>query len=271
MGNAILAPSAPAAPALTPSAGGDRPIRLVNERFAVEALTVPPDSFGYLMLAAEVEWRGPLRRDGSVKRRLIAHAKARCVDLAKRADVLEATVFRAVLVAPGEGAGLIKARAGKVHHARYDVVILVRTSNTDAARALREEPEWVGLANAVRRGASYTMEVVARNAVRLGDVDHRRDDVFLFNYFYADDRATLLPVFAYTAGWFQAKTGLPNSTLLEPLEGEATDNGIINHASWPSFRTFLPSLIFRPTFRSFVLANFAANHVAAQPILYRRV
>jgi hypothetical protein len=55
------------------------------------------------------------------------------------------------------------------------------------------------------------------------------------------------------------------------VEGERTDNGIINHASWPSFRAFLPSLILRRSFRTFVLANFAANGVAAQPILYRRV
>lgn len=270
MGNAVLAQRSPAAPAPTPSADADRPIRVVNERLAVAALTVPPDGCGYLMLAAEVDWRGPLRRDDDGKRQLLVHAKARCGDLAKRADVLEATVFRAVLVAPGEGTDLIEARAARVHRARYDVVILVRTSNVDAARTLREAPEWVALANVVRRTARFVMEVVARNAVRLGDVDHQRDDVFLFNYFYADDKAKLLPVFAYTAGWFQAKTGLPNSTLLEPLDGEATDNGIINHASWPSFWTFLPSLIFRPSFRNFVLANFAANHVAAQPILYRR-
>ncbi len=35
-------------------------------------------------------------------------------------------------------------------------------------------------------------------------------------------------------------------------------------------RAFLPGLLFRPTFRSFVLANFKANGVAAQPITYRR-
>ncbi|GAA2417322.1 hypothetical protein GCM10010404_89820 [Nonomuraea africana] len=29
--------------------------------------------------------------------------------------------------------------------------------------------------------------------------------------------------------------------------------------------------LFRPTFRTFVLANFKANGVAAQPIIYRRV
>jgi hypothetical protein len=55
------------------------------------------------------------------------------------------------------------------------------------------------------------------------------------------------------------------------MEGEPADYGLINHASWPTLRTFLPSLMFRPTFRSFVLANFKTNGVAAQPIIYRRV
>lgn len=58
---------------------------------------------------------------------------------------------------------------------------------------------------------------------------------------------------------------------MRPLEGEPADYGLINHASWPALGTFLPSLILRPTFRRFVLANFKANGVAAQPIIYRRV
>jgi hypothetical protein len=246
-------------------------MQLVNDRLAVKARMLPPNHNGYLLLAAEVDWRGPFRRPSPAKRQLLADAKARYVDLAKRPDVLEATLFRAVLVAPGEGSALIKARASKVHHARYDVVILIRTSSIEAAQKLREDPQYAALAAAVRQSASYTVELIARNAVRLGDVDHRPNHVFFFNYFYADDNAELLPVFEYTAGWFQAKTGLSNSTLLQPLEGETSDNGIINHASWPSFGAFLPSLLFRPSFRSFVLANFAANNIAAQPILYRRV
>jgi hypothetical protein len=246
-------------------------MRIVNQRLATKARMLPPNDCGYVLLAAEVDPGARFPRQRPAKRQLLVHAKAWCIDLAKRADVVEATVFRAVLVAPGEGIKLIKARAGKVHHARYDVVILLRTTSVDAARALRNDPDYATLARAVRETAGYTMEVVARNAVWLGDVDHRPDHVFLSNYFYADDDADLIPVFEYTAGWFQAKTGLPDSTLLRPLEGEPTDNGIINHASWPSFPAFLPSLLLRPTFRSFVLANFAANNVAAQPILYRRM
>jgi hypothetical protein len=36
----------------------------------------------------------------------------------------------------------------------------------------------------------------------------------------------------YLAGWYQVETGLDNSTVLAPLEGEATNFIIISHARW---------------------------------------
>jgi hypothetical protein len=95
--------------------------------------------------------------------------------------------------------------------------------------------------------------------------------VFLFNFFYADKNAALIPVWEHTAHWFVENTNLPDSNVLEPPSGESENYGVINHASWPHFRTFLPHFALRPSFRRFVLATFAANGVAAQPILYRRV
>jgi hypothetical protein len=106
---------------------------------------------------------------------------------------------------------------------------------------------------------------------RIADVDHSQPSVFLFNFFYADDAQQLISVWENTAAWFVAKTALPDSTVLEPLPGEPAEYGIVNHASWPHFRTFLPHLILRPSFRRSVLATFGANGIAAQPILYRCV
>ena len=243
-------------------------MELINDHLAVKARMVPPNDNGYILLAAEVEWRGPFLPSRRTKRELLGRLKGRCEELATREDVEEATLFRAVLVAPGEGVQLTRERG--VRRARYDVVVLVRTATVADAESLVSDPIYRGLSETVAEAAKYTHEVVARNAVRLGDVDHRPNHAFLFNYFYADDSETLLPVFEYTAGWFQAKTGLANSTLLRPLDTDAA-YGIINHASWPSMRTFLPHLILRPSFRSFVLANFKANGIAAQPIIYRRV
>ncbi len=244
-------------------------MRIVNDHLAVKATMIPPHANGYVLLAAEVgRWRGPLIRTGAAKRRLLARLATQCAQLTARPDVVEAVTFRGVLIANRSGDDLVTDR--DVHHARYDVVVLIRMTDPQAATAIRQDPAYEKLAHTLRSHARYVHEVVARNAVRLGEVDHAPDHVYLFNFFYADDNEHLVPVFEYTAGWFQAKTALPNSTLLEPLPGESADNGIINHASWPNFRAFLPSLLFRPTFRRFVLANFAANNIAAQPILYRR-
>jgi hypothetical protein len=207
-------------------------MHLANAGIAVKTQTPAPSDSGYLVLAAEVDWRGLVRRDRRHKKQLIALTRDWCTHLAMRPDVVEANVFRAVLVAP-------RARADTVHHARYDVVVLIRTANVAAARRLREDYEYRALANTVRVSAKYIMEVIAHDAIRLGDADQRPDHVFLFNFFHAADNADFIPVFEY--------------------------------ASWPSLLAFLPRLIFRPSFRSFVLANFAASRIAVQPVFYRLV
>jgi hypothetical protein len=238
-------------------------MKLINDHLAVKARALPTTGDGFVVLAGEVgAWRGHFP---SAPTRLAAHLKA----LAAGIEAREVNVFRALFRTPGEGDGLLAARG--IHPARYDVVVLIRTVTVEAALAVRESAAYKELGETLRAAARRTHEVVASNAGRLGDVDHGQDHYFLFNYFYADDRETLLKVWEYTAGWFQVKTALPNSALMQPLEGEPADYGLINHASWPTLRTFLPSLVFRPTFRSFVLANFKANGVAAQPIIYRRV
>ncbi|MFD1936584.1 hypothetical protein ACFSKW_34440 [Nonomuraea mangrovi] len=239
-------------------------MKLINGHVAVKARVLPKTGDGFLMLAGEVgTWRGGYF--ASPPMQTAADLKA----LASGIEACEANVFRAVLRTPGEGDELLAARG--IRPARYDIVVLFRTASVEAAQALRENVTYREIVKAMGAAARRTHEIVAANAGRLGDVDHSQDHCFLFNYFYADDHETLLKVWEYTAGWFQAKTALPNSALMQPLEGESCDYGLVNHASWPGWRTFLPSLMFRPTFRSFVLANFKANGVAAQPIIYRRV
>ncbi|MFI7129200.1 hypothetical protein ACIBQ1_26100 [Nonomuraea sp. NPDC050153] len=239
-------------------------MKLINDHLAVKARVLPPTGDGFLMLAGEVgTWRGGYFASPPIQ--LAGHLKA----LTAGIEACEANVFRAVLRTPGEGDELLAARG--IRPARYDIVVLFRMASVEAALALRESIAYKEIAKAVGTGARRTHEIVAASAGRLGDVDHSRNHCFLFNYFYADDRETLLKVWEYTAGWFQAKTALPDSALMQPVEGEPADYGLVNHASWPSWRTFLPGLIFRPTFRGFVLANFKANGVAAQPIIYRRV
>ena len=244
-------------------------MKLINDQHAIKVQLPEPTTEGFMVLAAEVgRWAGPLPLPSRARRRLLDTAAVLCEKLTLRADVVEAVVFGGALRPPGEGAELLR-HAG-VRPARYDVVVLVRTTAVDAIDDVRADPVFRRLVTQLQ-AARRTHLVAAENAARIADVDHSGDHWFLFNYFRCDDAATVYDVWEYTAGWFQRSTALPDSTLMRPRSGEPADYSVINHASWPTLRTFLPSLLFRPTFRSFVLANFKANGVAAQPIIYRRV
>jgi hypothetical protein len=243
-------------------------MRIVNDQLAVKARLTEPTGAGFLVLAAEIgRWAGPLALPSRARRRLFARVAGLCERLAERDDVTEAVAFRAALRPPGEGSQILR-RAG-VRPARYDLVVLVRTTTVDAIDAVRADAAYRAMTAAVEDAARHTYLAAAGNAARIAEVDHGHDRWFLFNYFFCEDAETVYDVWEYTAGWFQRHTALPDSTLMRPLSGEPADYSIVNHASWPTLRAFLPSLLFRPTFRSFVLANFKANDVAAQPIIYR--
>ncbi|HZO46206.1 MAG TPA: hypothetical protein VFB68_09960, partial [Xanthobacteraceae bacterium] len=71
------------------------------------------------------------------------------------------------------------------------------------------------------------------------------------------------------AGWFQKETGLDNSTVLTPIEPDLSQYTLINHCRWESVAQVLPALVFKRSFRNFVLAHFDANDTAPMPILYK--
>jgi hypothetical protein len=245
-------------------------VKIVNDHLAVKARLTTPTENGFLLLAAETgRWAGPLPLPARSRGRFLAQARPLCARLARRDDVLEVTPFRATLRPPGEGGRLLR-RAG-VRPARYDIVVLVRTRTVADLETVRTDPVWLELTTLLAEAARHVHRTAAAAPARIADVDHEPDNWFLFNYFHCADRQVVFDIWHYTAGWFQRKTALPDSVPMQPLPGEPDDYTLVNHASWPTLRTFLPGLLLRPSFRTFVLANFAANDIAAQPIVYRRV
>ncbi|WP_051133136.1 hypothetical protein [Nocardia paucivorans] len=245
-------------------------MKIVNDRLAVPARLTTPTDNGFLLLAAESgRWVGPFSLPARSRRHVSSRLGLLCARLGNRADVVEAAAFRAALRPPGEGGGLLR-RAG-VRPARYDIVVLVRTRTVADLDVVRADPAWSELVELLTDTARHVHRIAASSPVRIADVNHDPSNWFLFNYFHCADRDTVLEVWRYTAGWFQRKTALPDSVPMRPLPGEPDDHTLINHASWPTVRAFLPSLLFRPSFRTFVLANFAANDIAAQPIIYRLI
>lgn len=245
-------------------------MKLVNDQLAVPVRLTDPTGNGFLVLAAETgRWCGPLALPSRTRRRLTGRLTWWTEQLARRHDVVESVVFRGALRPPGEGSALL-ARAG-VRPARYDLVVLIRTTGVDAIDSVRADAAYLAMVAEIDRTARYSYRMAAGNAARIADVARCSDHWFLFNYFHCDSAETVYATWEYTAGWFQRRTSLPDSTLLAPRPGEPTDYSVVNHASWPTLWTFLPHLLFDRTFRSFVLANFKANDVAAQPIIYRLV
>lgn len=229
---------------------------------------VEPASSGYLHLAAEVNRRPPFLPNSRKKRELIAKCKRWCRQLEADPSLVSAVMFDALVIPPGKGE-FIEKRPGEAHIARFDLAVLVETTSPEAADALRASPLYAEMERAIRGAATFIHVVTATNAKKIGPVDHSKGGVFLFNYFFADDTAQNLAVWEYTAGWFQRETGLDNSTVLLPRNGERSEYNIMNHCRWDRLRDVMPSLIFKRSFRTYVLANFAANRVAAMPILYR--
>ncbi|MBF6298589.1 hypothetical protein IU459_13710 [Nocardia amamiensis] len=248
-------------------------MHIVNEHLNPStAPLVEPSATGYLLLAAEVDRRPMFLPPSRVKARLIRETKAAAAELEQLPEVVRATVFQGFAhLIFGEDHALLRraVAAGQLRRARYDLVILVEVIDPAAVDVLRRHAAYRRLSGLVEAAARRTFEVAADNPRNMGDVDATRQGVFLFNFFYGQDEKELVPVWEYTAGWWGVNTGLDNSRVMRPLEGEPRDYGIINHCRWDRLRDVAPKMIFRPSFRRFVLANFAANNISAQPTLYR--
>lgn len=173
----------------------------------------------------------------------------------------EVVLFKSILTPPGRG------HLQGIGRVTFDLVLLIWCHDAEAAARIEASDAFQAMRD---QAGSRAVIFQARNVRRIGPVDHSRPGVFLFNWFAAQDVAQNLAVWEHTAGWFQDVTHLDNSTVWQPvtpIEGLS----IVNHCRWDRLRDILPALIFRRSFRSFVLANFAANRVAARPILYRMV
>lgn len=230
---------------------------------------VPATPSGYIHFAIEVDRRPPFLWASRRKRAILEDCRRFSANMAEHPDVVRATVFRAALIPPGRGR-FLKRRAGRVDIARFDVAVLIETRDLDAAQRILRDESAQRFEAGLRASANRVHTITAVNVKRIGPVEHRREGVFLFNYFFADETDRNLAVWEYTAGWFQQQTGLDSSTILLPAPGASSQYNVINHCRWDRWRDILPSLLFKHSFRSYVLANFEANNVAAMPILYRR-
>lgn len=241
---------------------------LPQDEEPAKARLIQPAGSGYVLLAAEVDAH-PLLWPSRTKRSLVDECLRWCEAARREPGVLEAVTFNAVLFPPTGEPGFLRRRRDQYHRARFDLVVLVETDSVERAERLFDSASFRFLEARMRNEAGHVYVVAASNALRIGAVDHKRNGVFLFNYFYADSLAQNLAVWEYTAGWFQKETGLDNSAVLAPVDPDLSQYTLINHCRWDGLADVLPSLVFKRSFRDFVLAHFDANDTAPMPILYK--
>lgn len=249
------------------------PLKIVNAELRFPRVDlIEPSASHFIHIAAEIGSRPAFLPDSAAKKQVLARAKDACTRLAREPGVLDAAVFTAILIPPGLGEYAkqrAEDRGGRLHIARFDLAVLIECDNAETVQRIERHPAYQAMQRAIAEAASYVHAITATNPRRMGPVDHTRPGVFLFNHFAADNVAQNLAVWDYTAGWFEVETGLDNSTVLLPDEPTKSRYSIINHCRWDRMRDVLPSLLFKKTFHSYVLDNFAANNVAAMPVLYR--
>ena len=246
-------------------------VKLVNKDPRYDrARLLEPAPLGYLHLAADVEAPhrpGPVLRRSREKQQLFGALKWQARQLAQMEAVESVTVYDALAFIPPGGNA---AARSALRPAWFDVVILVETVSPSAAGEVRAAPDYQDLVSTLTAGASRVHQVTARNVRRIGDVDKSRPGLFVFNYLGGDDPGLAVELWEYLSGWYEAETGLNSATLLAPLEGEQSDYVLINHARWDgSPAAFAARQLPKKTFRTYMLANLKANHVAAMPVLYR--
>jgi hypothetical protein len=185
--------------------------------------------------------RRSARRDEALEERKILAGRLEALG-----EVVRATVYRAVLIPPIEGAP------------RFDAVALVETTSPETVAGIRSS-EAFG-----RLGADFVM--AGRNARRIGDTQKTLSGTFLFNHFTAEDPEGAVEVWENLTGWYMTKTGVDNSTLLRPI-GEAP-YAFVNYVRLPRgpIRFMLDQLL-RPSFHTLVRASLRANGMVAMPLL----
>ncbi len=245
-------------------------ITIVNPGLSFKKVAlVPPSKSRYFLFAAEVDPNfSPFYfRTGNKKEKLLAYCKSQCEKIQQQAGIEDAAVFKAQLIPPGKGK-LLRERP-HVSIAKFDVVVLIEVNDIATVSEIKSSKYIEGIKEQLGNIASKTLFLMATNERRIDSVDHKKQGIFLFNFFYADNLEQNIGIWEYTAGWFQQETGLDNSTLFLPENQDKSPFTVINHCRWDGIIDILPSLLFKRSFRKFVLDNFYANNVAAIPILYK--
>jgi hypothetical protein len=233
----------------------------------VASLTAPPP-YGYVLFGATIAPpKGPpIVRPDHKRQRVLERVSEALAGVIQVNGVERATGYRAVIIPP--------ARAPKfrpdLEPPRFDVVVLVETDAPDVLADVAGSGPMMAVRDVLHDSATRVKETHARCVKAIADVDKRATGTYLFNFWAAADTAIALEVFDHLAPWFQTKTGLRNSTVLQSLDDD--DFAFVNHARWDvGIMSVASHQFLRPSFHRFVRPTLAANDVHVYPALYHRL
>jgi hypothetical protein len=232
------------------------------------ASLVAPPAYGYLVFGASVAPPSgpPLVRRNATRRSVQTRIAEHLVRLAELEPVVRATGFRAIVIPPARPPDF----RPDLEPPRFDLMALVETDSPESLPEVAASSPVKALRATLRGSAQHLRETSARCVKAIADVDKRATGTYLFNFWAAADRGIALEVFDHLAPWFQTKTGLRNSTVLQPLDDD--EFAFVNHARWDAspLRVTAAQLL-RPSFHRFVRPTLAANQINVYPALYRRL
>jgi hypothetical protein len=207
-----------------------------------------PDEYLYIGLTVDPPAHVPVVRHSARRDQVLDRCRALVREVEHMEDAADATLFETVLIPPVPGVP------------RFDITLLVRASTPDVLAQVRHADLWSQL--------EPDLVITARNTRRIGDTEQTRSATFLFNHFTAADTATAVTAWEDLAGWYTAKTGVDNSTLLQPTG--ASPYAFINYVRLPGSGThFMVNQLSRPSFHSYVRRTLQDNGMSALPLLCR--
>jgi hypothetical protein len=209
-----------------------------------------PGEYLYAGWTVDPPRHGPFVRRSARRDRVLDQCRALARDARTIDGVADATVFQAVLIPPLKGLP------------RFDIILLLRATTPEVLAQVRSLRPW--------QQASADFVMTARNTRRIGDTQQARSATFLFNHFTADDPVGAVKVWEKLAGWYTAKVGVDNSTLLQRT-GEGP-YPVVNYVRLPHGATrFLLAQLSRPSFHTFVRRTLRDNGMVALPVLCKGV
>jgi hypothetical protein len=166
--------------------GGEDVLRVVGPKNQFPKVSlVDPTSSGYLLFALKIDRRPPIGFFiESQKKRILSKLKHEAIHLRKNSKVVDATVFKAMIIPPGRGAFLKKRPSVEI--AKFDVVILIEFDTHEFAQKFQRSLQWQDMEGNFKAETKKSLTVTGVNVRHIGHVDHSKKGVFLFNYFYAD-------------------------------------------------------------------------------------